>query len=165
MRSYKRLLSYLGMLKACVLDSAPWDSGAPPAFPPGPVPPVCCMSVSVSALLPVAEPERSVPERSRPRAALYVCEELLHPGGAGGGFQALMLGLWAGATLFFSPPSFFSLLLSLSSLFLPAPPLLCPHCRPPLARRAAAARPPAPCRRPAAPGQLAEPRAPCGRSG
>lgn len=46
MRSYKRLLSYLGMLKACVLDSAPWDSGAPPAFPPGPVPPVCCMSVS-----------------------------------------------------------------------------------------------------------------------
>lgn len=131
----------LGDAESVCAGQRPVGLGSAPGIPARPRS-ACLLHVSVSALLPVAEPERSVPERSRPRAALYVCEELLHPGGAGGGFQALMLGLWAGATLFFSPPSFFSLLLSLSSLFLPAPPLLCPHCRPPLARRAAAARPP-----------------------
>lgn len=57
---------YLGDAEGVRAGQRSVGLGSAPPFLPGPAPPVRSMSVSVSALLPLAEPERSVPERGRP---------------------------------------------------------------------------------------------------
>lgn len=76
-----------------------------------------------------------------------------------------MLGLWAGATLFFSPPSFFPLSSARPPSFSPCTSAPLPALQTPASSQSRCRPHPAPCHRPAAPGQLAEPRAPCGRNG